>query len=118
MGLRELTEFLQNYNSKMNTVWVCLKPVLLELDFCLKYLSLVVRGVLSSARSFSLAGMGKVVLMPSTASSGYITYLWLSELFGAHETIIHLWALGGKGAGDSGTWPGQCSRFTCDRPHM
>lgn len=102
----------------MNTVWVCLKTILLELDFCLKYLSLVFRRVLSSARSFSLAGMGKVVPMPSTASSGYITYLWLSELFGAHETIIHLGALGGEGAGESGTWLRQRTRFTCDRTHM
>lgn len=102
----------------MNTVWICLKPIPLELGFCLKYLILVFRRVLASARSFGLAGVGKVVPMPSTASNGYLTYLWLSELFGAHETIIRLGALGGKGAGESGTWPGQLSQFTCDRTHM
>ena len=45
----------------MNTVWICLKPIPLELDFCLKYLILVFRRVLASARSFGLAGVGKVV---------------------------------------------------------
>ena len=67
------------------------------------------RRVLSSARSFGLVGVGKVVPMPSAASNGYITYLWLGELFGAQKTIIRLGTFGGKGAGESSTWPGQRS---------
>ena len=74
--------------------------------------------MLSSARSFGFVGVGKVVPMPSAASNGYITYLWLSELFGAQKTVIRLGTFGGKGAGESSTWPGQRSRFTCDRTHM
>ena len=88
------------------------------IGFLFKIFNSGVQEVLASAWSFGLAGVGKVVPMPSTASNGYLTYLWLSELFGAHETIIRLGALGGMGAGESGTWPGQLSRFTCDRTHM
>lgn len=46
--------------------------------------------VFPSAGPFGLAGLGKVVLVPSAASDGCITYSWLKELFGAHGIIICL----------------------------
>ena len=96
----------------MSTVFIGLKPILLELDFDLKYLSPVFMRVLSSARSFGLAAVGKVVWCPPPACYGYTTYSRLSELLGACETISWVfqgWGRRGEGTGESGAWPGQQS---------
>lgn len=81
----------------MSTVFIGLKPLLFELDFDLKHLSPVFMRVLSPARAFVLAVVGKVVWCPPTAFYGYITYSRLGELLGACETIS--WVFQGWGGG-------------------
>lgn len=76
----------------MNTVWICLKPIPLELDFCLKYLILVFRRCLLLLGLLVWLGWGRwspCPPLPPMATS--LIYGWVSCL--GHMKPLYVWGL-------------------------